>query len=168
MPSIPYHPNAFQRNFQRLASTAPMAWLLVRLAPPLDRFTARISGGKVYLAAMLSGLPVVLLTTTGAKSGQPRRTPLVAVLDGEKVILIASNFGQAHNPAWYYNLRTHPRAEIEIAGQVYPYRASECEAGEREKYWQRAVHLYGGYAAYKQRAAGRRIPVMVLVPETME
>jgi deazaflavin-dependent oxidoreductase (nitroreductase family) len=74
----------------------------------LDRPVLRLSRGRYSLTRLLAGLPVVTVTTIGAKSGQPRSLPLVALPDGEHVILIASNYGQKHHPAWYYNLRAHP------------------------------------------------------------
>ncbi len=102
---------------------------------------------------MLAGLPVVMVTTIGAKSGQPRSLPLVAIPDGENVILIASNFGQKHHPAWYYNLRAHPEVQLTYEGQTVAYTARETTGEERERCWQRAVDLYSGYPLYERRAA---------------
>jgi deazaflavin-dependent oxidoreductase (nitroreductase family) len=107
---------------------------------------------------------VVTVTILGAKSGQPRSLPVVAIPDGEKVILIASNFGQKHHPAWYYNLQAHPHVHLTYNGQTVTYAARETTGEERERCWRRATDLYSGYPLYQRRAAGRRIPVMLLTP----
>jgi deazaflavin-dependent oxidoreductase (nitroreductase family) len=109
---------------------------------------------------------VVTLSTIGAKSGQLRTVPLIGISDGDKVVLIASNWGRKRHPAWYHNLRANPEATLSIQGRTGTYIAHETTGGEREEYWRRAVDLYAGYAAYQRRAGGRRIPVMVLTPKT--
>ncbi len=114
---------------------------------------------------MLSGLPVVTVTTIGAKSSQPRSLPLVAIPDGENVILIASNYGQKHHPAWYYNLHAHPEVQLTYEGQTVAYMAHETDGDERAYCWQRAVDLYSGYASYKERAGQRQIGVFLLTPQ---
>ncbi|MCI0520074.1 MAG: nitroreductase family deazaflavin-dependent oxidoreductase, partial [Chloroflexi bacterium] len=142
--------------------TAWGARLFAYIAPPLDRLAFRLSGGKVFAVALLSGLPIALVTTRGARSGLPRQTSLVILRDGEKIILIASNFGGKNSPAWYYNLRAHPEATVSMGGEARPYRAREAQENEYNQYWQMAVRLYPGYAGYKQRAAPRSIPILVL------
>jgi deazaflavin-dependent oxidoreductase (nitroreductase family) len=91
--------------------------------------------------------------------------PLVALEDNETLILIASNFGQARHPAWYYNLRKHPEAAVTLRRQTKTYIAREATADERELYWTKAVEIYAGYAAYKTRARNRQIPIFVLTPK---
>ena len=108
-----------------------------------------------------------MVTTIGAKSGQPRTLPLVAVPDGENVILIASNFGQKHHPAWYYNLRAHPEVQLTYEGKTVTYLACETSSEERERCWQKAAQLYSGYTVYKQRASHRQIPVLLLTPQKL-
>jgi deazaflavin-dependent oxidoreductase (nitroreductase family) len=117
------------------------------------------------MTSVFAGLPVVTVTTIGAKSGQLRSLPLVALPDGENVILIASNYGQKHHPAWYYNLRAHPQVQLTYEGHTVTYTAREATGDERERCWQRVVALYSGYALYKERAGNRQIPVMILMPE---
>jgi deazaflavin-dependent oxidoreductase (nitroreductase family) len=80
------------------------------------------------------------------------------------VVLIASNFGNTHHPAWYHNLRAHPHARLVYDHKEKKYLAHEALEAERELYWQKAVDLYPGYARYQERAAPRLIPVMVMVP----
>jgi deazaflavin-dependent oxidoreductase (nitroreductase family) len=99
-----------------------------------------------------------MVTTVGAKSGLPRTLPLMRIRDGadpRTFALVASNWGQRHNPAWYHNLKACPHARCSFGGQT----------GEYEKFWQRAVDAYIGYPLYQQRAGGRHIPIMVMSPE---
>lgn len=148
----------------RISSTRCGAWLFSHTAHRLDRLTIRLSKGRFSLTGILAGLPVVTLTTIGARSGQPRTVPLVGIPEGDKVVLIASNFGRAHHPAWYHNLRVNPQATLAIHGQARTYVAREMTGPERAAYWRKAVDLNLGYAAYEARTRGREIPVMVLTP----
>src|SRR5215211_1722742 len=107
-------PSRLQRVLQHLPASQLGAWIFARTLDPLDRLLLRLSGGRVSVPGVLTGLPVVMLTTIGAKSGQPRTVPLVGLRDGDKVVLIGSNFGQTHHPGWYYNLRAHPEATLEL------------------------------------------------------
>jgi deazaflavin-dependent oxidoreductase (nitroreductase family) len=131
----------------------------------LDRALLRLSKGRLSLPGPLTGLPIVMLTTVGARSGKARTTPLVAIRDGANMILIASYFGNRHHPAWYYNLRAHPQVTLTVDGGSAPYVAREAGDAERETYWRKAVALYKGYAAYKERAQGRKIPIVILSKE---
>jgi len=116
--------------------------------------------------AELVGLPIIQLTTIGAKTNQPRTKPLVGVIDHEKIALIASSFGREHNPGWYYNLKAHPECEVMFKGKSAKYMAREIDGEEYNHYWWLAVSYYAGYEKYKQRAAQRHIPVMLLEPKT--
>lgn len=157
-------PNALQQGIQRVAATALGGKLLIPTLHRLDRVVLRGSRGRTTATSLLTGLPVIMLTTIGAKSRQPRSVPLVAIPDGEALILIASNFGQKQHPAWYYNLRMNPHAVITRGGQQRNYMAREAEGAAYDRYWQQAVRLYAGYAAYKERTGGRIIPVIVMTP----
>jgi hypothetical protein len=111
--SLKFHPpNTLQRSVKRIASVAPVAWLLARTLRHLDRAAANLSGGRTTATSLLTGLPVIYLTTTGAKSGQPRTTPLICGVDGDRLILFATNFGGQKNPAWSFNLRANPVATV--------------------------------------------------------
>ncbi|MCB9136562.1 MAG: nitroreductase family deazaflavin-dependent oxidoreductase [Anaerolineales bacterium] len=158
----------WQRLLQRIAATAPAGWVLARWLPTLDRFILRRTQGKHTAASFLTGLPILMLTTYGAKSGQPRTCPLVPILDGERVILIASNFGNTRHPAWYVNLRAHPEALLTHNGVSASYLCREATDVEREGYWAQAVKLYPGYQAYKHRAGNRKIPVLILTHQEKE
>lgn len=157
-------PNLLQTTVQRLAALAPVAAVLPSIAHRLDRLVLRLSGGRTTAVGLLAGLPLVTLTTIGAKSGQLRSAPLVGIPDGDKLILVASNFGQKQHPAWYHNLLKNPHASVAIGGAARECVAREATGAEYDRYWQLAVSLYAGYAAYKQRTGGRRIPILVLTP----
>ena len=124
-----------------------------------------LSKGRLSVPSLVTGLPVVMLTTIGAKSNLTRTVPVVGMREGETVILIASNWGSTRHPAWYHNLRAHPDATLDIHGRRGTYVARPVTAAEREQYWQRAANLYRGFSAYAQRTGGRDIPIMVLTPK---
>lgn len=138
-------------------------WYMTRVAPHIDRLLLRVSKGR-WSTIAVGGEVTALLTTIGAKSGQPRQTPLAYFTDGERIILIASNGGNPNHPAWYYNLRAHPQAQITILGETRTYVAAEAVGEERIRLWQKAVDFYPGYAQYQARAPHRQIPVMVMTP----
>lgn len=152
-----------QRATRRLIAARPVTWLLARGMHRLDGAALRLSGGRTTASALFTGLPLITLTTTGAKSGQPRRVPLVGIPDGARLILIASNWGQAKHPAWLHNIRANPRVMVsgrDVAAERL-YVARELTGAEREAAWARAVALYPGYAGYAARA-GREIGVVAL------
>jgi deazaflavin-dependent oxidoreductase (nitroreductase family) len=156
-------PNTFQRLIHRFLMLAPVSAFLARSLHHLDALALRLSGGR-WTVASLVGLPIVELTTIGAKSGQRRTIPLVSLKDGVRIALIGSNFGRAHHPAWYHNLKAHPECEVRWNGKTTAYLAREAQGQEREAYWQLAVSYYAGYEKYKTRAGKRIIPVMLLEP----
>lgn len=155
----------WHRLFQTLAATEFGIWLLASYLHKLDAPVLWRTKNQSSLTSWLAGLPVIVLETRGSKSGLPRRTPLVAVVDGDKIVLIASFFGNNRHPAWYYNLKAHPDAAISIGETTYRYHARQAEGNERERYWAIAEALYPGYRLYKRKAGSRTIPVMVLEPE---
>ena len=158
-------PNLLQKTVQYLAATAPVAALLPPLAHRLDRLVLRLSGGRTTAVGLLAGLPLITLTTIGAKSGQLRSVPLVGIPEGDQLILVASNFGQGHHPAWYHNLVKTPHATVAMRGVSRDYTAREVTGAEYARCWERAVSLYAGYAAYKTRTGGRQIPILMLTPQ---
>jgi deazaflavin-dependent oxidoreductase (nitroreductase family) len=158
-------PHWWQRSAQAVASSRYGSKLASRLLPRIDRTVLRLSGNRFTASSVVSHVPVVMLTTTGAKTGLPRTVPLLAFPDGEKVVVIASSFGNSKHPAWYLNLRANPQALLTFHGQpARPYTAREASAAERDVYWQRAARAYPGYNAYQERTGGREIPVLVLEP----
>jgi len=129
----------------------------------VDRQFLVLTKGKFAPTGFIAGWPIVNLTTTGVKTGQLRTTPVVGIPDGQKIILIASNFGKPHHPAWYYNLKKNPIATIANKGATIVFKASEASITEQQKYWQTALAIYPGFMLYADRA-GRRIPIIILEP----
>jgi deazaflavin-dependent oxidoreductase (nitroreductase family) len=156
--------NALHRVIRRLAATRPGSWFFARTLHHADRLVYRLSRRRTTLAALLSGLPVVMLTSTGARSGRETTVPLLGFEEGEAVVLVASNYGQAHHPSWYHNLRAHPRARIAVHGTWRDVVAGEVESRDRERYLAVATEIYPGYSRYEARAAPRRIAVFRLIP----
>ena len=157
-------PNALQRLLHRFVMIRPVTAFFAPRIHRLDRTLLGRTNGKHSLAEIL-GWPIIELTTIGAKTNQPRSLPLIGIIDGKKIGLIASSFGRAHNPGWCYNLKAHPECDVLFNGRSGKYIAHEIEGAEYEKYWQMAVSYYKGYEKYKERAAHRHIPVMVLEPK---
>ena len=108
-------------------------------------------------------IPVLLLTTTGRKSGQLRTAPVVFSREGDDLIVVGSNAGNARTPAWALNLRANPDAEVEVRGDRHTVRARVAEGAEREKLWTRVTTDYEGFVDYEQRT-DRDISVFVLEP----
>ncbi|MBF6211134.1 nitroreductase family deazaflavin-dependent oxidoreductase [Nocardia puris] len=124
---------------------------LIRTLTPLDRKLLERTDAKYTVLGPI-GAPVILLTTTGRKSGQPRTQPLLYVHDGDTLYVIGSNFGQAHHPAWTGNLLAEPRATVAIAGERIRVRATPVtEEAVKESVFARFVEITGAYAAYRDR-----------------
>ena len=121
----------------------------------------RISRGR--LGARIGRAPVLLLITTGRRSGQKRTAPLVYLPDGESMIVIGSNAGNHRVPAWALNLKADPEAEVEIRHRRLPVRARVAEGTEREDLWRRCNDQYAGFDDYEART-DRDIAVFVLEP----
>lgn len=119
---------------------------------------------KGRLANRLGKAPVLLLTTTGRRSGEPRTKPLFYVADGDRFVVVASNAGQDHHPAWYGNLLTKPEAEVEVGDRRIPVVAREADPAEWEALWPRAVGIFRGYEKYRRKTARERIPLVILEP----
>jgi F420H(2)-dependent quinone reductase len=132
------------------------------VATRIDRVLLPLSGGRVSSSF---GRPVGLLETRGAKSGRPRRAPLLFVRDGDRVVVIASKGGNPKNPAWYWNLRKNPHVKfLGPRGVTGEYVARVAEGEERSRLWAEAVDLDDSYTTYAERTGGRLIPVVVLEP----
>ena len=158
--------NPLQRGLRRFAASDPGSWLFARVLHRLDRPVYRATRGKHTLSNLLSGLPVVVLTTTGARSGRRCSVPLLGLPTPDGIAVIASNYGQRHHPAWYYNLRADPAAEIAVDGAPTRVRAVEVEGEQRARIWEQGLKIYPGWSTYERRAGDRRIAVFVLEPVT--
>lgn len=122
----------------------------------------RLSRGK--LLGRVAGMPVLLLTTTGLRSGKARTTPLTFFRDGDNLVVIASNGGSDRPPAWSLNLKENPRATVEIGTDKLVVTARVAPLEDRERLWVVITAAYSGYAAYQKRTR-RHIPVIFLRPE---
>ena len=149
---------------KKLAASPFGLWLLPHTLHHIDKPILKLTGNSRSLTSILSGLPVILLTSIGAKSGVHRQTPLVAFEEDGKLILIASFFGSKHHPAWYYNLKANPHVEIRNGDHSYRYTARQAEGEQRAYYWNLAAAKYQGFSLYQQKANHREIPVMILEP----
>jgi deazaflavin-dependent oxidoreductase (nitroreductase family) len=156
--------NAVQRLFRSAAGTPATARFFSRVLYRVDRPVIRLSGGRTSLTAVLTGLPIVELTTTGARTGLPRTMPIVGIPDGDRLVLVASYYGNARHPGWYHNLRAHPECTVRFRGEEQPMRAYEAEGEERDRLWALDLSVYPTRARYAAWTPGRRIPVMVLEP----
>jgi deazaflavin-dependent oxidoreductase (nitroreductase family) len=156
----------WQRVMQHTSASAIGATIFSKFLHYVDPTLMRISKDRLSIPSLLTGLPVVILTSTGAKSGQARTKPVIGIPDGDNVVLVAGNWGQKRNPAWYYNLRANPVAELEFGGHSGTYIAREVtEPDEYQRLWQKAAEMYIGFDKYQHRAGDRKIPIMVLMPQ---
>ncbi len=135
-----------------------------RVATDLHVATYRLSGGR--LTATLFGLPMLLLSTWGRKSGHLRVAPLLYLPFGDTIVLVASNGGAPRSPTWYLNLLANPRALIQIGALRSEVTAEPVASGDRARYWPRLLEVYPPYAMY-QRRTDREIPLLVLRPRDM-
>jgi deazaflavin-dependent oxidoreductase (nitroreductase family) len=149
------------RTATRIASTRPGSWL-VRTMMPLDRkVLLRTEGRRTLLGPI--GAPTLLLETTGRKTGQQRLSPLLYARDGSSVIVVGSNFGQQHHPAWSGNLLAEPSARVVVGGQRIPVRATLLDGEEAEAAYQKMVEVTTVYQVYRGRT-DRKIRVFRLTP----
>jgi len=119
----------------------------------------RANGGKV--GGQFDGAPVLLLTTTGAKSGKQRLTPMMYLADGERLMVFASKAGAPTNPDWYHNLIANPTVFLEVGTESFPATATPLQGAERDEMYARQAALYPGFAEY-ERQTTRVIPVVAL------
>jgi deazaflavin-dependent oxidoreductase (nitroreductase family) len=156
--------NVLQKLLRRFAASGPGSWLFARVLHRIDRPVHRLTRGRYTFASLVSGMPVVMLTATGAKSGQPRTVPVLGIPTHGQVAIIASNFGQHRHPSWYHNLRAHPEATVVLEGRRHRVRAVPAEGERRAEIWQEGLRVYPGFAQYQRRASQRHISVFVLEP----
>lgn len=122
----------------------------------------RATNGR--LLGKFGRMPVVMLTTTGRRSGKPRTTMLTSpVRDGERIVLVASYGGDDRHPAWYLNLRDNPDVQVVMSGRRRAMRARTATPEEKAELWPRVTQAYGGYGQY-QRRTSRDIPLVILEP----
>ncbi|MCX4885783.1 nitroreductase family deazaflavin-dependent oxidoreductase [Streptomyces sp. NBC_00847] len=121
------------------------------------------SGGTKGTTLRDTGLPVIVLTNRGVKSGKIRKTPLMRVEHDGRYAVVASQGGAPEHPVWYHNLKADPQVELQDGPEKRAYVAREISGAERDEWWERAVEAYPPYADYQKKTA-RQIPVFVLEP----
>ena len=132
------------------------------IGPVIDPWILRRSKGKV--GSQIYGLPALLLTSVGRRSGQQRVSPLLYLRDGDDFVVVGTNFGQEHHPGWTANLIAEPDAEIEVGPERMAVRAELADTDTWNRLWPRFVAFYPGYASYLGRAGGRTPRMFVLRP----
>jgi len=146
---------AYRRLLIWLGRFRWFSWLTYTFIVPLDRFLYSRSGGRVSVAHIglerPAALPTLLLTTTGRKSGQPRTTPVVYVEDGDRLVVMASNFGREHHPAWSGNLMANPNAKVRIRARERSVVATHASEEEKRALWPRLLEVYPAWEAYTHR-----------------
>jgi deazaflavin-dependent oxidoreductase (nitroreductase family) len=154
--------NAFHRMMRSFAATKVGAALLRPTARHLDGLITKVTGGRSSFVGITTGIPAVMLTTTGAKSGEPRTVAVYGIPHPDGLGLIASNWGGAKHPAWYYNLKAHPEATVSIGRDTWRATARPATPPERDEIWAKGVELYPGWRKYEVRAGDRRIEAFIL------
>lgn len=135
-------------------------WYVTTVAPRIDPPLLKATGGRI---SSVYPVPTMLLTTVGAKTGLRRQLPLLYLVDGDALVLVASNYGRPGHPAWYRNLTANPRVDVLAGRHTGTYVASEIvDAVERKDLWDKAIDTYSGYGDYEVRAQNRTIPLIRL------
>jgi deazaflavin-dependent oxidoreductase (nitroreductase family) len=154
--------NVFHRAMRAIAATKAGRVLFRPTAHRLDQLVSKLTGGKRSFAGIAAGLPSVILTTTGAKSGKPRTVALLGIPHPDGVAIVAANYGDAKHPAWYHNLKANPAATVVIEGDTWHATARLATPGEREEIWAKGVEIYSGLAKEQVWAGDRHIEAFVL------
>ena len=154
--TTPDRPASFSPLQERLASP------LIRALSAANTWVYRLSGGRIG-GRFRGGAPVLLLTTVGRKSGQPRTAPLLYLEDGENLVIVASKGGMSHHPVWYLNLEANPDVKVQVGSERRRMRARRALDEEKAKLWPRLVAMYDDYDTYQGRT-DRNIPVVILSP----
>jgi deazaflavin-dependent oxidoreductase (nitroreductase family) len=154
--------NVLKRAIRRSAGWKPLSLFYARTLHLFDKAVFKLTRGRQTFTSWLAGLPVAWLTTTGAKSGVERTSPVLAIPRGDgRLIVIASNYGQQKNPAWYHNLRKNPRTRVLFDGSEHAMVARVLDGDERAEWYERGIEIYPGWVQYRKRAP-RQIPVIEL------
>ena len=154
--------NRFQKAMRTFASSKVGVVLFRPTGHRLDKLVSRLTGGKRTFAGIVTGIPTVILTTTGARSGAPRSVAVAAVPHAEGMGVIASNWGGTKHPAWYHNLKANPECTVSAEGETWAAIARPATDAERDQIWAKGLQLYPGWRKYEARAGDRRIEAFVL------
>jgi deazaflavin-dependent oxidoreductase (nitroreductase family) len=154
-----------RRSYRTVAvvtSSRPGAWAMSKSIHRLDGIFFRRSNGFRTLSGMLAGLPTIMISTTGAKSGLTRTSPLTAVPVAASIGLVGTNFGQARTPGWVYNLEANPVGTASRGDIAAAFVARYADDGEREEILTSAARIYSGYDKYRERVTVRNVRVFIL------
>lgn len=147
------------RAVQRVAGSRAFSAVGPTVVPPIDRALHRVSGGRIMMSRMM--LPCAVVTTTGARSGLPRETPLAAVPFDGALYVVGSNFGRPSHPAWSGNLIAEPSATVSFDGEEYAATAHLLDAEEKARTWPRLIEQWPLFDRYVERS-GRDLRVFRL------
>ena len=152
-----------RRIILNMATTRQGMWTFHFYVRLIDLPISRLTKGTLVPSSYWNIMPIIYLTTTGAKSGIPRSAPVLSIPDGENLILVGSNWGNPKNPSWAYNLRMHPQTQVRKGQTAKYFTARELHGEERATYWQKAVQFYPPYVSYEKHAH-RSLPIFLLEP----
>ncbi len=152
------------RGVMRLLGASPKALReFIRLISALHMFVYRLTGGSVTGRLGLRNARMILLSTTGRKSGKERTIPLLSIKDAQDLVVIASHGGLDQPPAWWLNLMENPEARVHVGRRTIKVRAEQADPQRRSRLWPRFVRAFQGYEDYRRRTA-RELPIMILHP----
>lgn len=154
--------NAFHRAMRGFIATKVGVTLFRPTAHHADRLAGKLTGGRRSAAWYLTGVPAVMLTTIGARSGEPRVVAVFPIPHPEGLAVIASNYGGAKHPAWYHNLKANPHATVTVEGDTWGAVARLAAPHERDEIWAKGLKIYPGWRKYETRAGERQIEAFVL------
>ena len=154
--------NFAKRIIGQYAFSPAGVWFLRNISPRVDPTLIRLTRGRVSSVGPWPRW--VVLTHTGAKSGIQRTTPLIYFTDGDRVILIASNYGSTRHPAWYHNVKANPTVTLYAGGFEGRFVGEEVTGAERDRLWSIAKQWLPGYDKYESSAGDRQIPLLAFTP----
>lgn len=163
--AIGYQPrnrNRLHTAVLRITGTRATSPLMARVVKPIDAAIHRLFRGSHTATSVLAGLPIITLTTIGAKSGQERSQLLAAIPVGNDLAVIASNFGQQQSPAWVHNLLTNPDASLTYRERKVAVTARLADKAEYEIAFSNGAAINPTFTAYRERVTQREIPVFIL------
>jgi len=153
--------NVLQRAVQRFVQTRLGTAVFSKVLRTLDLLVHRLSGGRRTFAGIFGGVPIIMLTTTGARSGLPRTNPVIGIPHSDDLAVLGANYGLGVVPSWVYNVRADTDAELTYRDHTTKVSAREVTGEEAEAVFEAAYLIYPGYAGYRKRFA-EPIPVFVL------
>lgn len=144
---------------ERVAGSEAFLRIAPKFVPRMDNFVHRVTGGRVMLSATY--MPALRLTTIGRKSGLPRTVPLATIPHGDTLIVIGSNYGREHHPAWSSNLLVNPEATVEYRRKTFPVKARLASPEEKAALWPKVTRQWPNYDRYTERS-GRDLRLFLL------